>query len=253
MSRRSGRSGGERTGTAPASPRARALNAPFADLGKRLRGRPVAAPPRPAPSPAEARPATEPDEPALFASAMREVVPLPSDMRARVAGPGPAAAGVRPPVSEEAEVLAELSDLVAGATAFDISDTREYVEGAVVGLDPRLLRRLRRGEFALQAHLDLHGLTADEARPAVDGFLTAAARAQHRCVLIVHGRGLNSKDQVPVLKERLKIWLARGRAAHVVLAFATARPCDGGAGALYVLLRRDRGKRPIRVTEGAKR
>ena len=72
-------------------------------------------------------------------------------------------------------------------------------------------------------------------------------------MLIVHGRGLNSKDQVPVLKERLKIWLARGRAAHVVLAFATARPCDGGAGALYVLLRRDRGKRPIRVTEGAKR
>ena len=57
----------------------------------------------------------------------------------------------------------------------------------------------------------------------------------------------------PVLKERLKGWLARGRSARIVLGFTTARPCDGGAGALYVLLRRDRTRRPIRVIEGAKR
>ena len=87
----------------------------------------------------------------------------------------------------------------------------------------------------------------------VDRFLTDSVRAGLRCVLIVHGRGLNSKDQTPVLKERLKSWLARGRPARVVLAFTTARPCDGGAGALYVLLRRDRTRRPIEVTEGAKR
>ena len=140
-----------------------------------------------------------------------------------------------------------------GGAGFDVSDTREYVEGAIVGLDPRLLRRLRRGDFSWQAYLDLHGLTADEARPAVDSFLADAVRAGHRCVLLVHGRGRNSKDQTPVLKERLKVWLARGASARIVLAFATARPCDGGAGALYVLLRRDRRRRPIRVTEGAKR
>jgi DNA-nicking Smr family endonuclease len=144
-----------------------------------------------------------------------------------------------------------LSDLVAGAARFDITDTREYIEGAVVGLDPRLLRRLRRGDFAWQAHLDLHGMTAQEARPEVDRFLAEAVRLGHRCVLVVHGRGRNSKDQTPVLKERLKTWLARGASARIVLAFATARPCDGGAGALYVLLRRDRRRRPIRVTEGA--
>jgi DNA-nicking Smr family endonuclease len=72
-------------------------------------------------------------------------------------------------------------------------------------------------------------------------------------VLIVHGRGLNSKDNVPVLKERLKVWLAHGSIGKVVLAFTTARACDGGAGALYVLLRRARGGRPLQVTEGAKR
>ena len=70
-------------------------------------------------------------------------------------------------------------------------------------------------------------------------------------MLIVHGRGLNSKDQVPVLKTRLAQWLARGSWARLVLAFTSARPCDGGAGALYVLLRRQRhtGPRaPVKVS-----
>ena len=156
-------------------------------------------------------------------------------------------------MSEEAEALAALSDLVAGVAHFDITDTREYVEGVVVGLDPRVARRLRRGDFAWQAHIDLHGLTAAEARETVDRFILESFRAGRRCVLLVHGRGLNSKDRTPVLKERLKGWLAHGRIAKVVLAFTTARPHDGGAGALYVLLRRDRSARPIRVIEGAKR
>ena len=183
---------------------------------------------------------------------MEGVRPLPRRGDLRVDGPTPASRP-RPRVSEEAEALAELSDLVRGDTHFDVSDTREYVEGAVVGLDPRVLRRLRRGDFAWQAHVDLHGMVANQARDAVLAFLRAAVRAGLRCVLVVHGRGLNSKDHTPVLKERLKSWLARGAASHIVLAFTTARPCDGGAGALYVLLRRDRRRRPIQVTEGAKR
>jgi DNA-nicking Smr family endonuclease len=182
---------------------------------------------------------------------MADVIPLPPG-GGRVDGPAPAPVPRRP-VSEEAEALAELSDLVTGVTRFDVTDTREYVEGSVVGLDPRLVRRLRRGDFAWQAHIDLHGLTAAVAREAVDRFVLDSFRDGRRCILIVHGRGLNSKGQTPVLKERLKSWLAHGRTAKLVLAFATARPCDGGAGALYVLLRRDRRARPIRVTEGAKR
>ena len=224
------------------------LNAPFADLRRRL---------PPAPEPVTARAAKtatrtgEPaDDPSLFAHAMAGVVPLQRGLDARIDGPAPASNG-RPLVSEEAEALAVLSDLVRGASRFDVTETREYVEGSVVGLDPRLVRRLRRGDFAWQQHIDLHGETADAARQLVQRFLLQAVRDGVRCVLIVHGRGLNSKDREPVLKERLKKWLSTGPNARLVLAFATARPSDGGAGALYVLLRRDRRRLPIRVTEGS--
>ncbi len=194
-----------------------------------------------------------PSDGAIFLDAVAGVTPLDGRARQRVAGPAPATPA-REVTHPDAEALAELCDLVAGSAPFDISDSDEYIEGAMVGLDPRLLRRLRRGEFAYQAHLDLHGMTSDEARPAVEGFLTQAHQAGKRCVLIVHGRGRNSKDQIPVLKSRLTSWLVRGQWARLVLAFTSARACDGGTGALYVLLRRQRTiKRPIRVIEGAKR
>lgn len=131
-----------------------------------------------------------------------------------------------------------LADLVDGRTEFDIADSDEYIEGLAQGLDRRLMRKLRRGQFAVQAHLDLHGQTRAEARETVETFIQTSRMQRHRCVLIVHGRGLNSKDQIPVLKENLRLWLTRGRIARAVLAFATARPSDGGAGAVYVLLRR---------------
>jgi DNA-nicking Smr family endonuclease len=227
----------------------RPLNAPFAELGRRIRV-PLPPPAKPPAPTLAAPPKPVADDPRLFERAMDGVVPVQKGA-GRVAAPTPASSPRRP-VSEEAEALAVLADLVNGEADFDIADTREYIEGAVVGLDPRIVRRLRRGDFARQAHIDLHGLVTEEARAAVDRFLAEAVRAGHRCLLIVHGRGLNSKDQTPVLKERLKTWLSRGRAAHLVLAFATARPHDGGAGALYVLLRRDRRRRPMRVTEGTK-
>jgi len=100
------------------------------------------------------------------------------------------------------------------------------------------VRRLRHGEYAVQGHLDLHGMLKDEAKAAVERFLRDARTAGKRCVLLVHGRGLHSKDQLPVLKEALKRWLGTARFGKHVLAFATARPQDGGAGALYVLLRK---------------
>ena len=140
--------------------------------------------------------------------------------------------------SDEAEAYAQLSDLVAGLGTFDISDSDEYIEGLASGLDRRLLARLRRGDYAVQGHVDLHGLTREEARIQVDSFLHDSRLRGRRCILIIHGRGLNSKDQIPVLKEALRVWLTRGRIARHVLCFATARPTDGGAGAVYVLLRR---------------
>jgi hypothetical protein len=107
-------------------PSAGALNAPFADLGKRLRARP-APPPAPARPAAPPAPPPTPDEPDLFAAAMADVVRLPGGARARVDQPAPTSDGARRLVSEEAEALAVLSDLVTGAGHFDIADTREYV------------------------------------------------------------------------------------------------------------------------------
>jgi DNA-nicking Smr family endonuclease len=191
------------------------------------------------------------DGAALFLSEVADVVPLEARARERVSGRAPAV-GERAVTHPDAEALAELCDLVTGSAPFDIRDSDEYIEGAALGTDPRLLRRLQAGEFAYQAHLDLHGMFSNEARAAVEAFLARAYRTGKRCVLIVHGRGRNSKDQIPVLKSRLTTWLARGQWARLVLAFASARPCDGGVGALYLLLRRRRVKRAIRVTLGAK-
>jgi DNA-nicking Smr family endonuclease len=226
------------------------VHQPFRALTRLVRPQPVVAraratqPAQPAPPP--------PDDATLFLDAVTGARPLDARARERVARPAP---GVphREVTHPDAEALAELCDLVTGAAPFDVTDSDEYVEGAMVGLDPRLLRRLRAGEFAYQAHIDLHGMTSTEAREEVDAFLTRASQAGQRCVLIVHGRGRNSKDQIPVLKSKLTSWLARGQSARRILAFSSARPCDGGVGAVYVLLRRQRHvRRPIRVTEGAK-
>ena len=224
------------------------VHQPFRGLGKmRVQQRPNVRPAQPvAPAP------PPPDAATLFRAAVADVAPLDSAARARVDGPAPASPA-RQITSPDAEAVAELCDLVTGTAPFDISDSDEHLEGAMVGLDPRLLRRLRAGEFAYQAHMDLHGMTTAEARPAVEAFLTRAHQEGKRCVLLIHGRGHNSKDQIPVLKSQLATWLARGQRARLILAFASARPCDGGAGALYVLLRRQRtAKRPIRVLAGAK-
>jgi len=229
-------------------------NQPFRALGGLVRQAAPRAPARPlAPPPPPPPPvAVVADDAELFRQAMTGARPLDPAARVRVEVPTPAATP-REITDPDAEALAELCDLVGGSAPFDISDGDEYVEGGVIGLDPRLLRRLRRGEFACQGHLDLHGLTREEARVDVEAFVRAAYLAGKRCVLIIHGRGLNSKDQIPVLKSALTSWLARGGLGQQVLAFASARPCDGGAGALYVLLRRRRQKAPFVVTNGAKR
>jgi DNA-nicking Smr family endonuclease len=159
--------------------------------------------------------------------------------------PGPGVVAPPPPRGApeafwhpDLDAVDELRALVSGDAPFDLADSDEFIEGKVTGLDHHLVRKLRRGDFAVQAHVDLHGLTRDEAKRAVEGFLRASRTAGKRCVLVVHGRGLHSKDQLPVLKDALRTWLSTARFARHVLAFATARPVDGGAGAIYVLLRR---------------
>ena len=230
------------------------FNTPFRHLKKTLkpsiaeRAATAAASPRSTPNPVEK---TEESPADLFQREMRDVTRLTSD--ARVSNPPPVLSG-RSPQDSENEAIAELYDLVAGRSDFDVTDTDEYVEGCVVGLDTGLVRKLRQGKFARQAALDLHGMKAAEAKPELEQFLNRAAQAGIRCVLVIHGRGRNSPGQFPILKDRLKQWLTRGRLAKMVLAFSTARAHDGGPGAMYILLRRKRGrKKPVLLLEGAKR
>lgn len=115
----------------------------------------------------------------------------------------------------------------------EIGDSLAY---ARPGLQHGVLRGLRRGQFPIEARLDLHGMTAAHARRALDAFLAGSLAADARCVLIIHGKGLSAPDRPPVLKSGVNAWLRRPE----VLAFCSARPRDGGTGALYVLLRKPR-------------
>jgi len=138
--------------------------------------------------------------------------------------------------NEDAETLSELKNLVRYGAGFNIIDTPEYIEGTGYHVHPEVARRLHRGDFSIQAHVDLHALNADDAKQVFERFLKWVVSTGKRGVLIIHGRGLSSPAG-PVLKEKVIEWLTHGPWRKWVVAFASARLCDGGAGATYVLLR----------------
>lgn len=113
----------------------------------------------------------------------------------------------------------------------------EYV---APGIQNRLMRRLRRGTVPVQAVLDLHGKTQAEAYTLVGAFIESSIARGFACVRIIHGKGFRSGPGGPVLKVAVARWLSR---RSDVLAYCSARPVDGGTGAVYVLLRRGRGER----------
>ena len=119
---------------------------------------------------------------------------------------------------------------------FDVEtllDTDEALSFRRPGMGPDVVRKLRRGGWAIQAQLDLHGLRREDAREALVAFIKDATKMGWRCVRIVHGKGLGSPGKTPVLKGRVQSWLIQ---KIEVLAFVQARPAQGGAGALVVLL-----------------
>ena len=180
----------------------------------------------------------EQDDEHYFLDAMSDVKPLPGDkaiiVRSRAANIRPA----HPAPDDEQEAMAHLHDLARGSIEMDITYSDEYIEGSVKGLSRKAMKRLKKGQLPVQNYIDLHGLTRQEAEKKVRHFLLESRKMGLRCVLIVHGRGLNSPENSPVLKENLPAWLGSGPARKAVLAFATAMPYDGGTGAVYVLLRR---------------
>lgn len=217
------------------SKKSQPFNNPFGAL-KLSQPKPAEPVKAPAPSKAQKRPSAD-DDAALFLESVGEVAPVRARAERVAPKEPPSADSLRLP-TEEAESLARLAELVSSEGPFDLSDSTEFIEGSVQGFDERVLRKLRRGEFPARAQLDLHGLTQQAARPALERFLADARVAGHRCVLVVTGRGLHSEHSIPVLKQSVQAWLTHGRPARQVLAFCSARPEDGGTGAVYVLLRR---------------
>ena len=180
--------------------------------------------PRPSPPP-------DPQDAELFRSAIgpvRELVPPPEPPRAPPPRPVP-----RQRALDEARAL-EDSRLHPFDFADGFGDSVEYLRD---GVAPRVLKRLKRGQYSVQDEFDLHGMNAVLAERVLREFLHESRRNEHYCVRVVHGKGLNSEGEFPVLKALAERML---RQRSDVLAFASAPAAQGGTGAVLVLLARRR-------------
>jgi DNA-nicking Smr family endonuclease len=149
---------------------------------------------------------------------MEGVIPLAPDARGRIHS--------RPPIHKP---------LPASGSPIDEDSSDPAGDFAVSGVAPREIKRLKRGDYPAEDRLDLHGMTAADACASAGRFIDKNRLARHRCVCIVHGRGLHSEGEVSVVKARVR---ARLRSHRAVLAYTDAPRRDGGAGAVFVLLRK---------------
>jgi DNA-nicking Smr family endonuclease len=173
-------------------------------------------------------PDEEPEEARLFREAVRGVKPL------RQRTTAPRAPRTRPRAhftrADRDAVLRESLDSAGADPALAGGEELVFHRPQV---QPAVLRKLRRGEYRVQREIDLHGLTVADAKQALRQFLVRALEQRVRCVRVIHGKGLRSGHRGPVLKSAVSAILRRTGA---VLAFVSARPVDGGTGAVYVLL-----------------
>jgi DNA-nicking Smr family endonuclease len=195
------------------------------------------------------------DEEKTFVEAMQGVIPIRRDNCLEQEDPG---RSPKEPLivseieNEESWVLSRLASLIENGEDFRICDTPEYIEGTASDVPPMIARWLHQGRFAIQAHLDLHGMKVEDAQEVFGGFIRRSILTGKRGLLIIHGRGLSSPAE-PILKAQVIEWLTHGPWRKYVLAYSTARHCDGGPGATYVLLRPfavSRKKRPPRGRKG---
>ena len=183
----------------------------------------------------------------LFSLTIGPVAPLRKPARAPVQRPRPPATP-RQREQDEASVLREtISDDFDVESLLETDDTLSFRRR---DLGPAVTRKLRRGVWAIQAQLDLHGLRRDEAREHLAGFLREAERQGLRCVRVIHGKGNGSPGREPVLKAKVRNWLVQ---KCEVIAFVQARASEGGHGALVVLLRPSAGESARRMVEKNKR
>lgn len=167
----------------------------------------------------------------LFELAVGPVQPLMAAQRVKHARRPAEPEPLQRRADEQAVMREALSD------DFDVETllhTDEWLSYRTPGLGLDVLRKLREGRWSIQRHIDLHGLRTDEAREALGRFVRETHAQGFRCIRVVHGKGLGSPGRMPVLKGRVLRWLVQKKE---VMAFVQARPADGGAGALVVLLR----------------
>lgn len=171
------------------------------------------------------------DDLELFRQAMQGVKPLGKSLaETGKIKPKPVA---RQRAADEAQVMI---DAMADPRFPEDLETGEEMIYQHPGLQHATMRKLRRGQYAIESQLDLHGYRVKEAKAALAGFLAECSNRGIRCVRIVHGKGNRSPGKKPVIKSHLGFWL---RHRNDVLAFCSARPVDGGTGALYVLLKKN--------------
>jgi DNA-nicking Smr family endonuclease len=166
----------------------------------------------------------------LFQAAVGQVQRLPQSAVANLKPAAPLPVPKQQQLDEVAALQEAISDEV------DISsllETDEHLSFRRTGVGPDVTQKLRRGKWAIQGQIDLHGLRSDEAREALTTFIRNAHRQGIRCVRVVTGKGLGSPGKTPVLKEKVRRWLVQ---KTEVVAFVQAPPAQGGAGALVVLL-----------------
>lgn len=166
----------------------------------------------------------------LFELSVGPVIQLPDTGRVLLNAAPPPPEPRQRELDEQAVLRQALSDDFDVESLLETDETLSFRRPEV---SLEVLRKLRRGHWALQAQIDLHGLRRDQAREALGGFIHDSARRGMRCVRVVHGKGNGSPGREPVLKTRVRRWLVQ---KQEVLAFVQARPSDGGAGALMVLL-----------------
>lgn len=176
------------------------------------------------------------DDAALFRRLMSDAKPLNRD--AAPPPPSRAVPRARSRRRDERQVMRESLASDAGRMEFESGDNLWFARPAV---SRRSLRKLARGNFSVQSEIDLHGLTAAEAKTALAEFVEESVNRGHRCVRVVHGKGLGSGERGPVLKRKVDKWL---REWDSVLAFVSARQVDGGTGACYVLLKKNKRRFP---------
>jgi DNA-nicking Smr family endonuclease len=169
------------------------------------------------------------DDPNLFRSAVEDVVPVRYPARALLTPKLPRPIARQRELDDQQVMLDSLSDPIDV-----LIETGEELQFLRNGISRDVLRKLKRGKWVIQGQLDLHGMISAEARVALVEFLHEAAKVGARCVRIIHGKGLTSFNREPVLKHKVKHWLTQ---RDEVLAFAEARPVDGGSGAVVVLLK----------------